>query len=101
MAYSKNAFVCHRCPGKAGDGGCPAWWETIHQNVQTGEQRVVKGCAWEQLPLYLTEVIRASNRPAAEIGAMRDETVRGLAQIATVMTARMPERLAAPVPDDE
>ncbi len=82
MAYSEHAFDCARCPGKAGDGGCPAFWSTVHENPQTGETKVINACGFEQLPLYLIEVIKASNRPAAAVESMRNEMVKGLGAIA-------------------
>lgn len=87
MAYSKDAFNCARCPGKAGDGGCPMWWDTIWEKPD-GEAKIVSSCGFTQLPLYLTEVIKASNRPAAAIESTRNEIVKGfqgLAQAAPLL----------------
>jgi len=89
MTFSKHAFDCARCPGKAGDGGCPAFWETIWERP-TGETKIIKGCGFEQLPLYLTEVIKASNRPAAAIESTRNEIANGLARIAVGARMRHP-----------
>lgn len=61
---------------------CPCWWETLHTNVATGEEKFVKSCAWGQLPLYLIEVIKASNRPAAAIESTRNEIAEGLTRVA-------------------
>jgi hypothetical protein len=41
-----------------------------------------------QLPLYLTEVIMASNRPAAAIESTRNEIADGLSRIATAVGNR-------------
>ena len=79
--YSKNALNCARCPGKRGDGGCPMWWESQFTNG-AGDVRYVKSCGFEQLPQYLIEVIKASNRPAAAIESTRNEIAEGLARIA-------------------
>lgn len=81
MAYSKHAFDCARCPQKSGDGGCPMWWETLHTNVATSEEKWLKSCGFEQLPLYLIEVIKASNRPAAAVESTRNEIALGLARL--------------------
>lgn len=61
------------------------WWSTVHENTKTGETQVLEECGFAQLPLYLTEVIRASNRPAAEVGAIRYELGAGLRRVARVM----------------
>ena len=82
--YSKNAFNCYKCPGKGGDGGCPMFWDTVHTNTQTSEIKTIRSCGYEQLPTYLVEVIKASNRPAAAMESTRNEMMRGLAAIATV-----------------
>lgn len=84
MPYSKNAFNCAKCPGKGGDGGCPMWWETVWENGE-GATKLVKGCGFEQLPLYLTEVIKASNRPAAAVEATRNEIASGFQRVAQAM----------------
>lgn len=85
--YSKNAFTCHKCPKTNGDGGCPAWWESIWENPETKESKVLKGCAFEQMQTYLLEVIRASNRPAAAIESARNEIASGFGRVASVMKA--------------
>jgi hypothetical protein len=77
----KKAFNCKRCPQSNGEEGCPLWWETIQTNIQTGEECVTKGCGYQQLPVYLTEVIKASNRPAEEISKIREKAVEKIASI--------------------
>ncbi len=87
MPYSKYAFDCAKCPGKSGDGGCPMWWRTVWtQPSATGLDavKVVESCGYEQLPQFLIEVIKASNRPAAAIESMRDETTGALMKIVEV-----------------
>jgi hypothetical protein len=84
MAFSKHAFDCHHCPSKGGENGCPAWWETIWEKAD-GETQLVRGCGWEQLPHYITELIKASNRPAAAVESTRNEIAHGFARIAASM----------------
>ena len=73
--YSEKAFHCNECPKKSGDGGCPGWWQTMKQNIQTGESAIEENCAFVVLPFLLTEVIKASNRPAAAISQMRNDII--------------------------
>lgn len=78
------AFHCAKCPRNNNPQvgpSCPAWWETVHQNVQSGETKVIKSCAWEQLPIYLIEVVKASNRPAAAVESTRNEIVNGFERL--------------------
>ena len=77
MAYSKHAFNCQKCPGKAGDNGCPMWWTTTWTNA-AGELKTKASCGYEQLPEFLIEVIKASNRPASAIESTRNEIALGL-----------------------
>lgn len=96
MAYSKNAFNCAKCPGKAGDGGCPMWWKTVWtQPSAAGPEavKVIESCGYEQLPQFLIEVIKASNRPAAAVESARDEIATGLLKIAESCRLR-PEGVA-------
>ena len=69
----KNAFICKKCPQSNGENGCPMWWEFSATNVESNQPVLKKMCGYQALPTFLTEVIVASNRPAAEIGAMRCE----------------------------
>jgi len=83
-----HAFRCAQCPRNSDPErgpSCPAWWEWTAENVQTGESRIERMCGWQAMPRFLTEVIKASNRPAAEIGACRNEIVNGLTSIAVNM----------------
>lgn len=90
MAYSKHAFNCAKCPGKGGDDGCPAWWETVWNNVADGQTKVIRGCGFEQLPLYIVELIKASNRPAAAVESARNEIANGFEQLVSTMRALPP-----------
>lgn len=92
-----HAFQCERCPRNNDPErgpSCPAWWEWTAENVQTGESRIERMCGWQAMPRFLTEVIKASNRPAAEIGACRQQIAVGLGRIAENMARHA---VAAPV----
>ena len=95
MVYSKNALNCSKCPGKGGDGGCPLWWETIWESPKTGEVKTVIGCGFEQLPMYLVEVVKASNRPAAAMESLRNALLR-VATMDRVVAKAKPLELEAP-----
>jgi len=84
MAY-KNAWNCKRCPRTNTDIGCPAWTELLETNIATQEERITKDCLFILLPRLMVEVIKVSNRPAAEISAMRCEVGKGFVQIASVL----------------
>lgn len=72
----KNAFVCKKCPQSNNEQGCPMWWEFMAMDVASQKQELKKMCGYQALPVFLTEVISASNRPAAEIGMLRSEAER-------------------------
>lgn len=78
MKY-KNADKCHKCPQSNGEDGCPWWWELMERNDQ-GQERLNKQCGKTYLPTLMVEVIKASNRPAAEMGAMRQEVAHAVSQ---------------------
>lgn len=66
-------------------------------DVSSQKQEIKKMCGYQALPTFLTEVIIASNRPAAEISAMRceaedqkNEMVASLAKV--VMLPRIENR---------
>jgi hypothetical protein len=73
----KNSWNCKKCPGNNTEAGCPAWVEYMQRNP-AGDERLQKECLFQALPVFLVEVIKASNRPAAAIESMRNETVMGL-----------------------
>lgn len=89
----KNAFTCKKCPQSNNESGCPMWWEFIQTDTSNGHEQLTKMCGYQALPLYLIEVIRASNRPAAEIGAMRGEIDTRMGDIANGMR-QVPQMLA-------
>lgn len=84
MMDYKNAFKCEDCPETNTKHGCPAWVEYSQTNMQTGEERIKKGCLGQELIPMLTQVIMASNRPAAEIGKMRGELQGSFQQLIDV-----------------
>jgi len=71
----KNAFKCHKCPQSNDENGCPMWWEYVQED-HMGKIRNKKQCGYQALPDFLMEVISNSQRPAAEIGAMRKELMK-------------------------
>jgi hypothetical protein len=79
----KKAFKCSKCPQSNTGDGCPNWLEFMQTNIHTGEDRLTKMCGYQAMPMFMTEVIRASNRPAAEIGALRGDMIQALANSAT------------------
>lgn len=84
------AFQCRQCPQNndpTRGRSCPAWWEWASENTATGETRVERMCGWQGMPIFLTEVIKASNRPAAAIESTRNEIAGGLSRIAGVLAA--------------
>lgn len=54
------------------------WWKTVQTELETGRERIWEECGFVQLPTFLVEVIKASNRPAAAVESMRNEMVRGM-----------------------
>lgn len=91
------SFECGKCPknndpeiGRA----CVMWWEFIQTEVTSGKEQLTKMCGYQALPIFLTEVIKASNRPAAEISAMRGEIDTKMGDIAHGMR-QVPQLLAS------
>lgn len=81
MKY-KNAFRCDNCPESNGEDGCPAWNEIIMTNIQSGEDKIVKGCTFQLMPFIMTEAIKASNTSASTFAAIKNEIARGYSLIA-------------------
>lgn len=71
-----KAWDCANCPQDTAI--CPAWAELVETHVRTGDERITKDCMFRLLPRMIVEVIKASNRPAAEVGQLRQEIFRGL-----------------------
>ena len=91
--FGKNKcgeFDCDACPrsnDREAKRWCPAWTETQWTNPSSGESKTLKSCLFEQLPVYMVEVIRAANRPAAAIESTRNEIAQGLANVANNVAA--------------
>lgn len=78
---------CKKCINYPGESyTCPAWIGAeagfMETNVQTGEDRFVKGCFYQVIPKLMIHVVKASNRPAAAMEGLRN-------QLATAMEAQM------------
>ena len=73
----KKAFKCKKCPESNGVNGCPMWWEYMQTNG-LGQEKIEKSCGYQALPMFMIEVIKASNRPAEEIGSMRNEMLNAV-----------------------
>ena len=84
MRY-KQAFKCHKCPERSDENGCPAWNEIIMTNVQTGEEKITKGCNFQLMPFIMTEAIKASNTSANTFSAIKNEIARGYSLIARAL----------------
>lgn len=77
------------------------WWEFIQTDNTNGREHLTKMCGYQALPLFLVDVIKASNRPAAEIGAMREEMggqinhlVNGIQQVPQLLAAALMQHQA-------
>ena len=90
MKY-KNAWKCNKCPESNGEKGCPCWTELIETNTQTGQERMTKNCLFQLMPRLLVEVVKASNRPAAEMSAMRGEVIDKMQQLTQVVAHQLPD----------
>jgi len=80
----KKAFKCNKCPQSNDENGCPVWTEMIQQNLQTGEERIQKMCGFQAMPIYMVEVIKASNRPAEEMSRVGNQIAEGFRKIDAV-----------------
>lgn len=78
----KKAFKCSKCPQSNDENGCPAWNEIIMTNVQTGEDKLVKGCNFQLLPFLITESIKASNVSSNTSADIKNEVAKGFAALA-------------------
>jgi hypothetical protein len=74
--YTKSEcpLICGMCPmndDPAKGRWCPNWIKTVEENA-AGEARIAEGCLSHELPRFLIQVIRASNRPAAAFEKARN-----------------------------
>lgn len=79
------AYRCGDCPQSNKADGCPKWVEIIETNVATQQERMTCGCVDQLYPTLCVELIKASNRPAAEISAMRDQVTSAVSRAAEHM----------------
>jgi len=82
----QGAFECDNCPmnsDPAKGRACPMWWETIWQKAAVSgvDTKVVKACGYTQLPEFLVEVVKAANRPTAQMSEVQNEIAAGLQKI--------------------
>jgi len=85
MIKFKKAFACSKgkpCPESNDENGCPNWMEIVMENAESGETKINKGCAPQLMPTMMVEVIKASNRPAAEMGEIRHSLINGFHELA-------------------
>lgn len=80
----KNADNCKACPKRNDENGCPWWWEWVEMNASTGQERLRKACGKQSMQVFMVEVIKASNRPAAAVESTRNEIVKGFDRLASV-----------------
>lgn len=66
---------CHDCPQSNGPDGCPKWVELIETNP-AGDERMTCGCLDVHYTTLAVELIKAANRPAHEISAMREDVAQ-------------------------
>lgn len=99
MPIYKKAFKCQECPESNGEDGCPAWNEIIMTNIQSGEDKIVKGCTFQLMPFILTEAIKASNTSANTFSAIKNEIARGYSLIAQALPG-FANRLAEKTKED-
>ena len=85
MPNYKRSFKCHKCPERSDEDGCPAWNEIIMTNVQTGEEKITKGCNFQLMPFIMTEAIKASNTSASTFAAIKNEIARGYSLISQAL----------------
>jgi len=80
-----NAWNCKECPERGDEKGCPAWVEFGETHIQTGEDKITKGCIFPMIPRLMSLVIVASNRGAASVESLRNVHAKGVERIAKVI----------------
>jgi len=48
-------------------------------NLATGEEREIIGCYFQVMPRLMEHAVKAGNRPAEELSAMREQVVNTIA----------------------
>lgn len=89
-----NPNTCEFCPHRFdGSPGCPVWVKPENgflETNQSGEVRTVQGCFYQVIPKLMVHVVQASNRPAAVLQEMRNETAHAMGQIAQAVQEMLP-----------
>lgn len=88
MPY-KGAFNCEKCPRTSDPqaaSACPAWWEIIAGN-ESGEEKILKDCAFKLMPMFLLETVKAANRSTAQICQARDAVLTEFKNASATETA--------------
>ncbi len=103
---------CKSCMYTGQDRPCPCWVDAVEgmteTNIVTGEERLITGCFYQVIPQLMVHVVKASNRPAAEMSAMRAAIDRvadaheQTKEITTVLLGKtlqaIPQEVAPPAP---
>lgn len=84
---TKNTNRCSDCPGRNDEEGCMWWWEWVETNTSNGQERLRKQCGKQAMQVFMVEVIKASNRPAAAVESTRNEIVKGFDRLASLAVA--------------
>ena len=84
----KNADNCKQCPKRNDEDGCQWWWEWVETNG-TGQERLRKQCGKSAMQVFMVEVIKASNRPAAAVESTRNEIVKGFERLSNIAMANI------------
>lgn len=87
----KNANRCEACPKRNDEEGCPYWWEWVETNMSNGQERLRKQCGKQAMQIFMVEVIKASNRPAAAVESTRNEIVNGFERLADIANQKVRE----------
>ncbi len=76
---------------------CPCWQDTTisETNIQTGEERFMQGCYFEVSLRVSSHVIKASNRPAAELSAMRGSMAEAVQNAVANFFAKLDDQMVA------
>ena len=65
------------------------WWTTVWNDGK--DEKIIESCGYEQLPQYLTEVVKASNRPAAAVESLRNELVKDFGSTLNLIAHAFPQ----------
>lgn len=80
---------CPRTANPEAKNYCPAWSDGVAWcNEETSEEKIVH-CAFEAMMPAMVQVIKASNRPASEIEATRNELAKGFQHVGKALDAAM------------